>query len=109
VTPPARNARPPVAGIGGQRLPEHAATELQQPGPQDGLGRAQAGIAAAQRPGRLSCQAAYLGGLLLRKGGEEPPFSPSGAEGSSRAADGLASQIASLTSTIRSASDANFW
>ena len=39
----------------------------------------------------------------------EPLFSPSGAEGASVPAAGLASQIASLTSTIRSASDANSW
>lgn len=42
------HARPAVAGIGGQCLPDHAAAELQQPGPQDCLGRTQAALAAAQ-------------------------------------------------------------
>jgi hypothetical protein len=81
---PAVRPRPPVAGVGGQQLPEHPAAHLQQPGADH----------------RLSRQAAYLGGLLLREGLEEPPFSPPGAEGASAPASGRASQILSFTSMI---------
>jgi hypothetical protein len=50
------HARSPVARIGGQRLPEDAAAELQQPGPEHRLGCLQA-VPAAQRPGGLGRQA----------------------------------------------------
>jgi hypothetical protein len=105
VAAPAVHARAAVAGIGRQRLPEHAAAELQQAGPQDRPGRLQAGL-AARRPGGLGRQAAYLGGFLRRERRPEPPFSPPVPEGSPPAAApaaGRASQIASFTSMICSA------
>ena len=91
----AKRARP---GIGGQQqLPEHAAADLQQPGAEHRLRRLHAGIAAP-----------YLGRLLPGERVAEP-LMPSVPEGAPVPAAGLASQIASLTSTIRSASDANSW
>jgi hypothetical protein len=47
---PAVRAGTAVTGVGGQCLPEHSAAELEQPGPQDRLGRLQS-VLAAQRPG----------------------------------------------------------
>jgi hypothetical protein len=45
------------AGEAGEVLAgEDPAAELQQPGPQDRLGRLQAGVAASQDPGRLASQ-----------------------------------------------------
>jgi hypothetical protein len=109
VSVPAVHAGAPVARVGGQQLPEHAAAELQQPGAEHLLSRLHAGVAAAQGLGRLSGQPCYLGRLLLGERVAEPLFSPSGAQDEPVPAAGLASQIASLTSTIRSASDANSW
>jgi hypothetical protein len=109
VAAPAVGPGTPVAGIGRQHLAEQAAAELQQPGPQDRPGRLQAGIAAAQDPGRLGSQPPYLGCLLRRDRVAGPLFSPSAREGPPVPDAGLASQIASLTSTIRSASNANSW
>ena len=80
---PARYPRAAVAGIGGQQLGEDGAAELQHPGADHRLSRLQPGPVAAQRPGSLRCQAAYLGGLLPREGFEEPPFSASGTGGAS--------------------------
>ena len=93
-----------VAGIGFQQLPQHAAAELQHPGADHGLGCLQAGL-AAQRPGGLRGQPAYLCGRLRRERFAEPPFSPPAggapASPSPAAGDeaGRASQIASFTCT----------
>jgi hypothetical protein len=103
---PAVRAWTPVAGIGGQQLPQHAGPEFQQPGAERRLGRFQAGT-AAQSPGCLRGQPPYLCCLFPGERVAEPLFSPSVPEGAPVPAAGLASQIASLTSTIRSASDAN--
>jgi hypothetical protein len=100
VTVPAVSTRPPVAGVGGQQPGEHARPQPQQPGPDHRLSGPQPGITTAQRPGSLGGQPAYLSGLLLRERGEEPPFSPSGAEGTCSPATDLASQIRSFTSAI---------
>jgi hypothetical protein len=104
---PARYARAAVARVGGQQLFQHAAAELQHPGADHRLGSFHARIAAAQRPCRFRRQAPYLGGLLLRKRIEEPPFPPSGTEGAPVPATGLASQIFSFTSAICSLIAAN--
>jgi hypothetical protein len=109
VAVPAVHPGTTVAGIGGQRLPEHGPAEPQQPGPEHRLGRLQA-VLAAQRPGGLGCQGVYLGGLLRRERLPEPPFSPPVPEGSSPAAlpaAGRASQIFSFTSMICSTVVAN--
>jgi hypothetical protein len=45
-----------VALVGGQGLAQHAPAQPQQPGPDHLLGGLQAGIAAAQRSGRLAGQ-----------------------------------------------------
>jgi hypothetical protein len=109
---PAVHAGTAVAGIGSQQLPQHAGAELQHPGADHGLGGLQAGV-AAQRPGGLRGQPAYLRGRLRRERLAEPPFSPParGAPASpSPAADdktGLASQIASFTCTICSVTATN--
>ena len=103
----ARHPRAAAAGIGGQQLFQHAAAQLQHPGADHGLSRLHARVTAAQRPGRFRRQPAYLSGLLLRDRVAEPPFSPSGAKGESVPAAGLASQIFSLTSAIRSLTAAN--
>ena len=103
----ARHPRAAVAGIGGQQLFQHAAARLQHPGTDHGLGSLHARTAAAQRLGRHRGQLAYLGGFLLRDRRPEPPFSPSGAEGASVPAAGLASQIFSFTSAICSLIAAN--
>jgi hypothetical protein len=103
----ARHPRAAVAGIGSQQLLQHAEARLQHPGPNHRLGSLEPGAAAAQRPGRLRRQAAYLGGLLLRDRVAEPPFPPSGAEGASVPAAGLASQIFSFTAAICSLIAAN--
>ena len=100
VSPAARHPRAAVAQVGGQQLFQHAAAELQHPGADHRLGRLHARVTAAQRPGRFRRQPAYLGGLLLRDRRPEPPFSPSGIEGASVPAAGLASQIFSFTSVI---------
>ena len=49
----ARRPRAAVPGIGGQQLLQHAAAQLQHPGPDHRLGSCQPRIAAAQRTGRL--------------------------------------------------------
>ena len=103
----ARHPRAAVAGIGGQQLLQHAAARLQHPGADYGPGRLHARVTAAQRPGRFRRQPAYLGGLVLRDRVAEPPFSPSGTEGASVPAAGLAWQIFSFTSAIRSLIAAN--
>ena len=108
----AGHSRAAVARVCGQQLCEHAAAELQHPSTDHGLRRLQARVTAAQRPGGLRGQPAYLGGLLLRERVPEPPFSPPGRERTSSPAApggdaGRASQIASFTSAIRSASDVN--
>ena len=108
----ALRARTAVARVSGQQLCEHAAAELQHPGADHGLRRLQACVTAAQRPGGRRGQPAYLGGLLLRERVPEPPLSPPGRERPSSPAApggdaGRASQIASFTSAIRSASDVN--
>jgi len=51
VLPPARDARPPVAAVGGQDLAQHARAETEQPGAGHLLRRLHPGIAAAQDPG----------------------------------------------------------
>jgi len=96
---PAVHAGTAVAGVRRQQFPEHSAAQLQHAGPDHGLGGPQVGR-AAQGPGGLRCQVAYLGGPLLRERVGEPPFSPSGTEGASVPATGLASQILSFTSAI---------
>ena len=109
---PARHPRAVVARIGGQQFSQHAAAQLQHPGPDHRLRRLQAGV-AAQRPGGLRGQPPYLRGRLCLERVPEPLFSLPGREGplSSPAAPGgdagLASQIASLTSAICSVSAAN--
>ena len=55
---PARHARAPVSGIGGQQCAHHGGAELEQPGTPDRLGGGQAAAGAAQRPRGLRCQAA---------------------------------------------------
>ncbi len=70
----ARHPRAAVPGVCGQQLLQHAAAQLQQPGPDHRLGSCQSRIAAAQRPGRLCGQPAYLGCFLLRERGPEPPY-----------------------------------
>ena len=102
----AGHPRAALAGVGGQQLPQHAAAELQQPGAEHRLGGPQPAV-AAQRPGRLGGQPCYLGGLLFRERGEEPPFSPSGTGGACVPAAGRASQIRSFTSTICSTAAVN--
>ncbi len=103
----ARHPRAAVAGIGGQQPSQHAAARVQHPGADHRLGSLHARAAAAQRPGRLGGQPPYLGGLLPRERIAEPPFSSSGAEGASVPAAGLASQIFSFASAIRSLIAAN--
>src|SRR5208282_869971 len=109
---PARHPRAAVPRIGGQQLPQHAAAQLQHPGPDHRLRRLQAGL-AAQRPGSLRGQPCYLRGCLCLERLAEPPFSPPGREGplSAPAAPGadagLASQIFSFTSAICSLIAAN--
>jgi hypothetical protein len=101
--------RAAVAGVGGQQLAQHAAAQFQHPGAEHRLGGLQPRTVAAQRPGGLGGQPAYLGGLLRRERRAEPPLSPAGPAGEKGAAEvtGLASQIASFTATICSASAAN--
>ena len=105
--PPARHPGAAVARVGGQQLPEQAAARGEHPGADRPLGGLPARITAAQRPYRLRCQAAYLGGSLRRERAEEPPFPPSGAEAAAVAAAGLASQIFSFTSMICSTAAVN--
>ena len=104
---PAARAGARVTGVGRQQLPEDASSELQQPAAQYRLRRLRAGTTAAQGPGRSSGQPPYLCCLLRGERATEPLFSPSVPEGALAPTAGLASQIASLTSTIRSASAAN--
>jgi hypothetical protein len=108
VTRAAGGARSPVAAIGSQQRLQQPAPELGQPRPQRQLHRLQASP-VRQRGGHRRGQPPYLGG---RVGGErlaEPLFCPSGARAwpPLRAGTGLASQIASLTSTICSLSATN--
>jgi hypothetical protein len=56
VPPAAADARAAVAAVGGQDLFQHAPTQPQQPGPDHRLRCLQAGVAAAQDPGRLGSQ-----------------------------------------------------
>ncbi len=95
-----------MAGVGGQQPASMLPPTVQQPGPDHRLGGLQPAI-AAQRPGRFRRQPFYLGGLLFRERGEEPPFSPSGAGAPAFRLTGRASQIFSFTSTICSVSAAN--
>ncbi len=100
VTIPARHPQAAVTGVGGQQLPQDAAADPEHPGPDHGLGSFQPGAAAAQRPRGFCGQPPYLGGLLFRERGEEPPLSPPGTGGASVPATGRASQIFSFTSAI---------
>src|SRR5258707_7015922 len=88
------------AGGDGRTPPPLPPPPQYQPGTDHGLAGLQPAIPAAQRPGRIRRQPAYLSGLLPRDRRPEPPFSPSGAEGASVPAAGLASQIFSFTSAI---------
>ena len=55
---PARDPPPAVAPVGGQDLAQHARAQAEKPGPDHPLRSLHAGIAAAQNPGRLACEAA---------------------------------------------------
>ena len=71
-------------------------------------------LPGAQRPRGQRRQALYLGGEFGLEPGAEPPFSPSASSRAepppaAGAETGLASQIASLTSTICSDSAPNCW
>jgi hypothetical protein len=94
--------RAAVAGVGGQQLLQQASAQPGHRGADRQLGRFQALPAGGQRPRRHAGQALYLGGGLRRERRTEPPLSPDGSPGGwlAAAATGLASQIASDTSTI---------
>lgn len=108
VAVPAACARAAMPGIHSQQVFQQAAAQLQHRGADHQLHRLQA-LAGCQRAGRLDGQGRYLGGDLRRERLAEPPLSPAGPAGEPPAADvtGLASQIASLTSTICSQSAVN--
>ena len=103
----------PVSPVGGQQRLQQSRAELGQPGAQRDLGGLQA-PAAGQAAGGRCGQPCYLPGGV---GGEsrldlraEPLFCPSaGGACPASAGTGRASQIASFTSTICSASVANSW
>ena len=110
---PARHRGAAVPPVGRQQLPEHAAAELEHPGPDHRLRGLQAGVPAAQRPGGCRGQPRDLGGPLVRERPQEPFFSPPVPEGSSSPAlpgvTGRASQIASFTSVTCPARSRNRW
>ena len=109
---PAVRPRAPVSPVGGQQRLQQPRAELGQPGAQRHLRGLQP--AAGQAAGGGRGQPRYLGGGV---GGElrldlraEPPLCPSaGGTCPACAGTGRASQIASFTSTICSASVANSW
>ncbi len=106
---PAGGPRATVSGIGRQQRLRHQAPQPGQPGGKRQLRRFQV-LAAGQAVSRRRGQPLYLGG----DGGErlaEPPLCPSGGGAWPPCAGvaGRASQIASLTSTIRSVMAANSW
>ena len=99
---PALHPGAAVAGVGGQQVLQHAGAEPGHGAADGQLGCLQGRPASGQRPCRRAGQALYLRGGLRRERRPEPPLSPAGPAGD-RSADwpgGLASQIASLTSTI---------
>ena len=108
VAGPAVRPRAAVAGIQPQQVFQQPRAQLDHRRPECQFHRLQA-LACAQRPRRQGGQAPYLGRGLLRERLAEPPFSPAGPAGGCPAAGvtGLASQIASFTSTICSLSAAN--
>jgi hypothetical protein len=108
VAGPAVHPRAAVAGVPPEQVFQQPAAQPGHRGPDRQLHRVQA-AAGSQRARRQAGQAPYLGGDLRRERLAEPPLSPAGAAGGSPAAGvtGLASQIASLTSTICSLSTAN--
>jgi len=113
VAGPAVGARAAVAGIGGQQPFQQRTTQSQHRGADRQLHRRQA-LPGAQRPRGQRRPALYLGGELGLEPGAEPPFSPSASSRAepppaAGAETGLASQIASLTSTICSDSAPNRW
>src|SRR5258708_38171719 len=73
---PSRDPVAEVAAVGRQDIPEHDPAQTEQPGPDHLLSGLQAGITAAQNPGRLGGEPGYLGCPLLRERVPEPPFSP---------------------------------
>ena len=94
--------RAAVAGVGGQQLLQQTSTQPGHRGADGQFGRIQALPASPQRGRRSRGQALYRGGGLRRERRAEPPLSPDGSSGGSwpAATTGLASQIASDTSTI---------
>ncbi len=107
---PAACPRAAVTVISGQQAFQQAAAQRGHGGADRQLHRLQA-TACAQRGRRQRGKALYLGGRLRRERLAEPPLSPAGPASSSAAegVTGLASQIASFTSTICWESSANCW
>ena len=106
------DSRAAVAGVGGQQLLQQRTTQPRHRGADRQLHRLQALAERAQRGNGQFGQAFYLGGELRFDLLAEPPFSASvPAEGATAvsASGGRASQMASLTSTIRSDSPAKRW
>ena len=109
VAGPAVRPRAAVAELQSQQVFQQPRAQLDHRGPDRQFHRLQA-TTCAQRLRRHRGQALYPGGDLLLERLAEPPLSPAGPAGDSPAAggSGLASQIASFTSTICSLSAANF-
>ena len=105
MTCPAVDPRPTAAAVQAQQAFQQRGAEFGHRRPDRQFHRGQAlGTVSAERAGRQFCQPSYLGGELRLERADEPPLSPTGLVGvwpsSANAEIGLASQIASLTSTI---------
>src|SRR5258708_6723241 len=85
--------------------------QTEQPGPDHLLSGLQAGITAAQNPGRLGGEPGYLGCPLLRERVPEPPFPPpvrgEASPPTPPGRTGRAEQIASFTSVSRATRSLN--